>query len=233
MLDASFAVGVENVTIYAFSIENFSRPKEEVDCLFNLLKDRLEALSGSRERFVKKRRIRIRIIGNRSLIPENILPDIESIEESTNFPDATQVLNVCFPYTSRDEMAHSIRCIAEQRATNSISRDEITEQLVNDNLYFGKNGVPLDLLIRTSGHQRLSDFMLWQCNNRCQMWFADVLWPDFGFFELLKALMSYAYDVKVREIRESLEAEEKPLRRKNIALGSLPRPPAIVEVGKR
>lgn len=159
MLEVCYKIGIEQVTIYAFSLENFNRTREEIDTLFGLLRDKLKMISENEDPYTRYNKVRIRIIGNRSYIPLDILKDLENIEEITKHKASKKTLNVCFPYTARDEITHAVKSIAEKRVNGEIiSRDEITIKMIEDNFYFGSDVPPLDILIRTSGHTRLSDF---------------------------------------------------------------------------
>lgn len=184
VLDTCFRLGVSHVTIYAFSIENFNRSKEEVDTLFSLLKERLNFLAENETSYARFNKIVVKIIGNRSMIPEDILKDLEAIEAKTANNSSKRTLNVCFPYTSRDDIAHSIRQITEKRVNGELLLEKMDLQLLIDNMYYGPDTPPLDIMIRTSGQTRLSDFMIWQCNYDCTIEFVDTLWPEFKFLVL-------------------------------------------------
>lgn len=187
LLDTSFRLGIEHVTVYAFSIENFKRSSHEVDTLLTILRDRLRGLGELHKVYPLFLKISVRIIGNRSMIPKDILEDLEKIEADT--AKATKVLNVCFPYTSRDEIAHAIEGIVAKPAT-----DSITTKTIEEAMYFAADTPKLDLLIRTSGHQRLSDFMLWQCSTDCTIEFSNKLWPEYGYREFMSAVIRWGYE---------------------------------------
>lgn len=193
-MNTCYKLGVLHVTVYAFSIENFNRSREEVDTLFTLLRDRLKFISDKEESYARFNNIRIKIIGNRSMIPEDILTDLEGIEERTKNVQSAKVLNVCFPYTSRDDIVHSIQNIAQKVDSKEIdSKENITLQTLNSNMYMGPDTPPLDILVRTSGHTRLSDFMLWQCNYNCTIEFVDTLWPDFKSWDVMQIIIKWSY----------------------------------------
>ncbi|CUM49807.1 uncharacterized protein AC631_03262 [Debaryomyces fabryi] len=194
VLNTCYKLGILHVTVYAFSIENFNRSKEEVDTLFSLLRDRLKFISEKEESYARFNSIRIKIIGNRTMIPSDILKDLEDIEERTKNVSSAKVLNVCFPYTSRDDIVHSIQSIASQVELKEIeSNEHITLETLTNNMYMGPNTPPLDILIRTSGHTRLSDFMLWQCNYNCMIEFVDTLWPNFRAWDIMSIIMKWSY----------------------------------------
>lgn len=229
-METCYKLNVTEVTIYAFSIENFNRPKEEVDTLFGMLRDKLQYMSEWKDSYVHKYKVRVKIIGNKSMIPEDILKDLNQVEERTNIPEAERTLNICFPYTSRDDITHSIQAISRQRDCNSISRDDIDETLLGHNMYMGANSLPLDLLIRTSGHYRLSDFMLWQSTKDCKVEFINTLWPNFKFLSLFGILLNWSFQ-KYSEERQARAKNPKELFQ--VKLDSLPKPPPFVCVGDK
>lgn len=217
---------MEQVTIYAFSIENFKRPQEEVNNLFALLRDRLRFLLENESKYVGVNELKIRIIGNRSMIPVDILRDLETIESNTANANTKRVLNVCFPYTTRDDITHAIRSITEQAQDGKIkSVDDITPKMLADNLYFGPDTPPLDILVRTSGHTRLSDFMMWQCASDCTIVFVDTLWPDFKFAATVKVLLMWNYH-RTLQVQLELQLGVRPRPEQfEVLLSELPKPP--------
>lgn len=223
VLNVCYKVGVLVVTVYAFSIENFNRSPEEINTLFGLLRDKLHQLAGVENSFAAINKVQVRIVGNRLLIPADILADLENIETSSE-PHATRVLNVCFPYTSRDEIAHAVQ------TTAALAKLEISQPVVEANMYIDPNTAPVDLLIRTSGHLRLSDFMLWQCNHNCRIVFSDTLWPDFKFASIVWVLLEWSY-------HRTVELEHKELcgdvRSTIDVLRSLPPPPPFATVSNK
>lgn len=195
-IDLCYRLGIEHVTIYAFSIENFNRSQQEVDTLFELLKDKLKFLSEFDDSYANINKIKIRIIGNKSMIPEDLLTDLELIEKKTSAIETNRVLNVCFPYTSRDDITAAIAKVTELRMNNEI--DEINVETIKNNMYLGPDCPDLDILVRTSGQYRLSDFMLWQANNNCTIKFTDKLWPDFGFIDLVLILLNWSFNKSIQ-----------------------------------
>lgn len=133
--------------------------------------------------------VKVCLIGNRSMIPKDILKDLEEIEEETkNNTDGR--LNICAPYTSRDEILHSVKCITEQKKKEI----RLTEESLSENFYYGKESRPVDILVRTSGHLRLSDYLLWQCNENSSIYFVDILWPDFNSWNLFPILFDWSFN---------------------------------------
>lgn len=181
-------MGISEITVYAFSIENFRRPDNEVQMIFTFLAEHLRFLAAG----PIGAQARIRIIGNKSMIRPDILEQLIEIQASSDKPDKKTTVNICVAYTSRDEMTHAIRSLASQRV-NGIVHGSIDTSLFQENMYFGKDTLPVDLLVRTSGHTRLSDFLLWQCNLGCVINFLKTLWPDFLFIDLYWLLLCWGY----------------------------------------
>lgn len=221
------------MTIYAFSLENFNRSKEEVDTLFALLRDKLKVMSEHEDLYARYNKVRIRIIGNRSFIPEDILKDLENVEETTKDFGSKKTLNVCFPYTARDEITYAIKTIANKRVSGELNdRNKITTKTIEKNFYFGDDVPPLDILIRTSVHTRLSDFLLWQCTTECTIEFPDVLWPDFGFISIMSILFKWSYYRTIQIEEEAIRGKEPRVQEviPPVLLKELPNPPPATSV---
>lgn len=199
-------IGIREVTVYAFSIENFKRTKEEVDTLMSLAREKFRKLLEERDK-LHERGICIRIIGNTALLPEDIQRFMaEAVLLTRNNTKA--FLNVAFSYTSRDEMAHSIRTVAEGFAQGKLQQDDIDEQLLSRCMYT-KHGSDPDLLVRTSGEVRLSDFLLWQSATTV-IYFTEALWPDFNIWHLFGAVFYYQRcQWQVSSIRTDLQQQQK------------------------
>lgn len=214
VLDCCFRLGVKNVTTYAFSIENFSRKSEEVETIFTLLKQKL-ALITSENQLCDVHNVRIRIIGNRSYLPPELLQDIEKIEDQTR-DNTRHVLFVAFPYTSRDDMFHATNKIIEKLTNGEIEFDQIDETLYNANFYYENIDEPVDILIRTSGHTRLSDYMLWQCHQDSVIEFPNTLWPMFRFYFTWWTIFRWSYyktlviqDAEIMQLKKISNAQVK------------------------
>ena len=169
-----FELGIKIVTTYAFSTENWSRPKSEVDSIIQLLHEYTAEV-------IEDGRIRIRFIGERKNLSRELLDVIENAEEVTK--DREYQLNIAFNYGGRSEIVNACnRLIAE-------GKTEVTENDVSNNLY--TSGLPdSDLIIRTAGEIRMSNFLLWQLAYS-EFYFTDVLWPDFDKKHLLTAIESF------------------------------------------
>lgn len=190
ILELLFESGISCATVYAFSIENFKRSSYEVEWLMDLAKNKLKQISSHGD-LCEEFGIRIRILGNIQMLPEDVQQILSETEEMTvNNTRAT--LNICFPYTSRDEITHSIKKTIKQSIEDPLII--IDENKINENLYTGTYP-PLDLLVRTSGTFRLSDFLLWQSTDpNCAIVFSEKLWPDFTPWDMAKILLNWSFN---------------------------------------
>ena len=177
-------LGIENLTLYAFSTENWNRPKLEVDTLMKLLihslKKELETL--------QKNNIRLNCIGNINLLPEKAKKELLGVIEKTK-NNGRMTLTLALSYGSREELLNAVKNISEKVKNNIISIDSIDESIINQHLYT-HNLPDVDLLIRTSGEHRISNFLLWQIAY-AELYFTEVLWPDFKEEDLYAAIISY------------------------------------------
>ncbi len=177
-------MGVGYITVYAFSTENWKRPQDEVDYLMNLLLNYLRDAENS----LAGENVVVRAIGSRKELSAEIQEQIIKTEKFTE-KNTGIVMNIALNYGSREEITHAVRQIASDAAAGKISAEDITEDTIADNLYTA--GQPeVDLLIRTSGEMRLSNFMLWQVSY-AEMWFTDKYWPDFSIDDLHRAILDY------------------------------------------
>nr|MDJ0614403.1 polyprenyl diphosphate synthase [Rhizobiaceae bacterium] len=175
---------VEYLTLYSFSTENWSRPESEVSELFSLLRLFIRRDLAD----LHKSNVRVVIIGSRERVPADLLNLLDEAQNLTA-ENTGQTLVIAFNYGARDEIINATRLIAEQVAAGKISPDQINEQLIGGFLY--TYGIPEpDLLIRTSGEKRLSNFLLWQLAYS-EFMFMDCLWPDFGKEHLAEAIDAY------------------------------------------
>ncbi|AEO71129.1 5454cbef-23b7-4fe6-b15c-ccbf9dacc643 [Thermothielavioides terrestris] len=278
VLEVCYKCGVEVVTVYAFSIENFHRPKYEVDGLMQLAKLKLEQLSQHGE-LLERYGASVRVLGRLDLIPPDVLEVVEKATAATQH-NTKCVLNICFPYTSREEMTTAIRRTVEEYSTtprphstpfsqsritqkilskqagkaemldpisespsptpSSIASDDqddaastattlrsestaaksggaetvaiypnaetITPETIEKHLYTA-GCPPLDIFIRTSGVERLSDFMLWQCHRDTHIFFLKCFWPEFDLWHFLPVLVEWQWRQKQKA------RDERPRRR--------------------
>ncbi len=168
-------IGIKYVTFYAFSTENWNRPKEEVSALMKLFKEfLLEADEREAENDI--RQSKIRFIGERGGIPKELLKLIEKAEKkSAKYNKIT--VNIALNYGGRAEITHAAREIARKVQRGEISVDDITEDVVSQNIYTAGQPDP-DIIVRPSGEYRLSNFLQWQ-SAYSEFWYSDILWPDF------------------------------------------------------
>ena len=178
-------IGIKYLTVYAFSTENWRRPKEEIDALMRLFKDYLQEAI----RDFKDDSIVLRFIGDRSAFSPELLSLMNENEEESCNRDG-MVLNIAMNYGGRAELVTAIQNIAQQAADGVLKPEEISETLVSDNLYTKGQPDP-DLIIRPSGENRTSNFLLWQ-SAYAEYVIMDVLWPDFTERDLDKALIEFA-----------------------------------------
>ncbi len=178
-------LGIKYLTVYAFSTENWKRPEDEVNALMKLLRNYLvDCIERS-----NKNNMRVRIIGEKTALSEDIREKIEKLEEVTKNNTGLN-FTIAINYGSRDEMTRAVKKIADMAAKGEISADDINMEMISENL--DTKGIPdPDLLIRTSGEERLSNFLLWQLAYT-EFYFTDVLWPDFDKKELEKAVQKYS-----------------------------------------
>jgi undecaprenyl diphosphate synthase len=182
IVEACYKLGVRYLTVYAFSTENWSRPKEEVDDLMKLL---LEYLKNA-ERELKGKNVRIRVIGEKRNLPEDIIKEIERVQKNTEHIEGLDFI-IALNYGGRQELVDAVSQIVEDAKSGLIT--DINEDIISQRLY--TSGIPdPDLLIRTSGEMRISNFLIWQCCYT-EFYFCDVLWPDFSEKHLIEAIISY------------------------------------------
>ena len=177
-------IGIEYLTVYAFSTENWKRPQEEIDAIMNLLRDYLDEL----ERHSDEDEGVLRFIGDTAPLAEDLRLRIDEVQARTaGRPGIT--VNIALNYGGRAEIVRAVQRAAELAVSGEISPDAVDEALV-DSLLYTAGQPPVDLIIRPSGEQRLSNFMLWQ-GAYAELVFMDVLWPDFAPADLDRALEEY------------------------------------------
>lgn len=174
-------LGVKALSVYAFSTENWKRPKDEIDYLMALPKEFEETFKGK----FKEHDIRVIFSGRKDRFPKDVQELIKRVEEKTK-DRIGLILNICFDYGSYTEILEAVKAISEKYKKGDINIDDINEELMTNHLYT-KELPKLDLLIRTSGEERISNFLLWQLAYS-ELYFAKKHWPAFNKRELLKAL---------------------------------------------
>ena len=177
-------MGIKYITVYAFSTENWKRPKDEVDFLMNLL---LNYLRDS-EKTLAKENVLIRAIGGRDALSEEIREQIKKTEKFTE-NNTGIVMNIALNYGSREELVNAAKSLAKKVKSGELSADDIDEDMISSELYTGGQPDP-DLIIRTSNELRLSNFLMWQ-SAYSELYFTKTLWPDFSVKDLYDAIIEY------------------------------------------
>jgi undecaprenyl diphosphate synthase len=177
-------LGIKNLTLYAFSTENWNRPRLEVDTLMKLL---VSSLKNELAKLLENN-IRLNIIGKMEMLPQNAQQQLLDVIEKTK-DNNRMTLTVALSYGSREEIVDAVKAIGEKVNKGLIAVSDINENVIGQHLY--THDLPeVDLLIRTSGEQRISNFLLWQ-SAYAEFYFTDVLWPDFREKDLHEAIISY------------------------------------------
>ena len=182
--EEAYKMGIQYLTVYAFSTENWNRPKDEVDALMKLLRNYMKTCLST----AKKNRMCVRVLGDKTGLDEDIRQRIAELEESTKNNDGLH-FQIALNYGGRDEIVRAVKEIAGKVKEGELAPSDITEQYLSDML--DTKGLPEpDLLIRTCNEQRISNFLLWQLAYT-EFYFTPVAWPDFSKEELIKAVESY------------------------------------------
>ncbi len=183
-VEACAKLGIANLTLYAFSTENWNRPKLEVDTLMKLLISSLK----KELKTLQDNNISLNTIGNIEMLPQSAQKELLDVIEKTK-GNSRMVLILALSYGSREEIINAVKKISDKVKNNIISIDAIDESIINQHLYT-QNLPDVDLLIRTSGEHRISNFLLWQIAY-AELYFTEVLWPDFKEEDLYEAIISY------------------------------------------
>lgn len=183
-------LGVEMVSVFAFAIENFNREKEEVEFLFKLAKVNLYEMA-QHNNFLQKNSIKVRIVGNLALLPEDVQERMREIMQLTE-KNEKLTLNVCFSYNSTYEIDNALKCLKQDIDKKLIKLEELSLEMFEEKLLI--NSEP-DMIIRTSNEIRLSNFMLYQGNNS-QLMFLEENWPELSFWSFLKIILTYQMNEK-------------------------------------
>lgn len=179
--EEAYKLGVKYLTVYAFSTENWKRPQDEVDALMNLLRNYMKNCLKTAE----KNRMRVRVLGDKTALDADIQKRIADLEEATKNNDGLN-FQIALNYGSRDEMIRAMRTMMKDIQAGKISVEQLDEAMFAT--YLDTKDIPdPDLMIRTSGEQRLSNYLLWQLAYS-EFYFTDVLWPDFSKEDLIDAI---------------------------------------------
>ena len=184
IIEASAKLGIEFLTLYAFSTENWNRPKLEVETLMKVLINSLKKELTT----LQKNNIKLSAIGNLEKLPKSAQKELLDVIDKTK-DNTKMTLTLALSYSSREELVTAVRNICNKVKNNIISIDTIDDSIINEHLYT-QNLPDVDLLIRTSGEHRISNFLLWQIAY-AELYFTDILWPDFKEQDLYEAIISY------------------------------------------
>ena len=183
-IEASIDIGIKNLTLYVFSMENWKRPETEVKALMHLL---FSSIDRELEN-LNKNNIKLDVIGKKDLLPKTTKKRLESAVEETSNNDGLN-LNLAISYGSKQEIIDAVKSISDKVKKNIISLENIDEKIINDHLYT-RNLDNVDLLIRTGGEIRVSNFLLWQISY-AELFFLELLWPDFKKSHFFEAIVEY------------------------------------------
>jgi undecaprenyl diphosphate synthase len=183
-IEACAKLGIEFLTLYAFSTENWNRPKLEVETLMKLLIRSLKKELST----LQENNIKLNAIGNLEKLPKSAQKELQDVIHKTK-NNTRLTLTLALSYGAREEIVNAVRNISNKVKNNIISLDSIDDSIINEHLYT-QNLPDVDLLIRTSGEHRISNFLLWQIAY-AELYFTEILWPDFKEQDLYEAIVSY------------------------------------------
>jgi tritrans,polycis-undecaprenyl-diphosphate synthase [geranylgeranyl-diphosphate specific] len=186
VLEWCIDLGIDIVTVYAFSTENFKRSEKEVKDLMNLFVESFLSISSNKK--IHKNEVKLKAVGRLDLFPEDVRYAIKDAEKSTEKYDK-RLINIAMGYDGRIEIVDAFKKIAKKVQNGEINPEDINEEMINENLYTAGLEDP-NLVIRTSGEERLSGFLLWQ-SSYSELYFTDSLWPELRKVDFLRAIRSY------------------------------------------
>ena len=186
VVESCAEINIPFLTLYAFSTENWNRPKVEVELLMKLLVSSLK----KEIKTLQDNNIKLNAIGNLDALPKKVYSELVDVMENTK-DNTKMTLTLALSYGSREELIKTVKEISHKVKNNLISRDDIDELVINNHLYT-HNLPDVDLLIRTSGEQRISNFLLWQLAY-AELYFTETLWPDFTKTHLFEAILNYQH----------------------------------------
>ena len=184
IVEESIRLKIKYLTLYAFSAENWNRPEEEISILMQLL---LKSLKNEFKKFVKNK-IKLNVVGNISLLPKSVKEELSYVLKETS-KNKQLVLTLALSYSGREEIQNALKKIFAKVKNNIIPIEKIDQSTINEHLYT-ENLPDVDLLIRTSGEKRISNFLLWKIAY-AELYFSEVLWPDFNEKNLHEAILNY------------------------------------------
>jgi len=194
--EEAYRMGIQYLTVYAFSTENWNRPKDEVDALMKLLRNYMKTCLST----AKKNRMCVRVLGDKTGLDDDIRSRIEELEAATKDNDGLH-FQIALNYGGRDEILRAVKKISQKVKEGELEPGDISEGMISDML--DTHGIPEpDLLIRTCNEQRISNFLLWQLAYT-EFYFTEIAWPDFSKEELVKAVEAYNHrDRRYGRIKE-------------------------------
>ena len=184
IVEESIRLEIKYLTLYAFSTENWNRPEKEISILMQLL---LKSLKNEFKKFIKNK-IKLNVIGNISLLPKSVKEELSYVLKKTS-KNNQLTLTLALSYSGREEIQNAMKKICVKVKNNIIPIEKIDQSTINEHLYT-ENLPDVDLLIRTSGEKRISNFLLWQIAY-AELYFSEVLWPDFNEKNLHEAILNY------------------------------------------
>ena len=184
VVEESVRLKIKYLTLYAFSAENWNRPEEEISILMQLL---LKSLKNEFKKFVKNK-IKLNVVGNISLLPKSVKEELSYVLKETS-KNKQLILTLALSYSGREEIQNALKKICAKVKNNIIPIEKIDQSTINEHLYT-ENLPDVDLLIRTSGEKRISNFLLWKIAY-AELYFSEVLWPDFNEKNLHEAILNY------------------------------------------
>jgi len=181
-------LNIKIVTLYSFSLENFNRPKKEVEALMNLFESEFRNIADDED--IHKYRVRIKAIGRLELLPERVREAIKYAEDRTKDYD-NHYVNVAIAYGGQQELVDAVKKIAKKIKNNEMDIEDITMKTISKHLYTAHLPHPNpDLIIRTSGEERISNFLIWQ-SSYSELYFCETYWPQFRKIDFLRAIRDY------------------------------------------
>jgi len=197
VLDWACELGIRHITLYCFSTENFHRESEEVRGLFGLFRETFNRVVVDER--VHRQKIRVRVMGDRSLLPDDLIEAIDAAEAATRGYDR-YFLNVALAYGGRNEILVAAKGVLARVQEGSIRPDDIDTKTVEAYLSHGLSIPPVDLIIRTGNERRTSNFLPWLANgNECAVYFCAPYWPEFRKIDLLRAVRVYDQRARAQE----------------------------------
>ena len=184
VVEVAAELGIEALTLYTFSTENWNRPKSEVNVIMSLL---VKSLRGELKN-LQKNNVKLQTIGNIDGLPSKAQKQLQEVIENT-FNNSGLTLTLALNYGAKEEIVNAVKIISKKIVNNEFKIEEIDENIINSHLYTFTLPV-VDFLIRTSGEKRISNFLLWQIAY-AELYFTDVLWPDFGKEDFYEAILNY------------------------------------------